>query len=77
MPTTTHRTPIWLDRYHSGLVALLHDCTISRHGSECWPGLWHVEAKVGAHILSFLGRWLPPSADAVVDDFGTLVRVPE
>lgn len=67
---------IWLDRFQSGLYCMLPGCTLSRHSAECQPGLWRFQATMCAHAMSFLGIWYPPGADAVVDDFGTLVRVP-
>lgn len=45
----------------------------ARHGGECKPGKWQVKLHGGINMGEF---WrLCQEADAVVDDFGNLVRV--
>lgn len=66
----------WHDQFSCGLLCLLPSCSLRRHADDCRPGLWRVDASMGANAMHFLGIEHPPSAAAVVDDFGTLVRVP-
>ncbi|GAA0493517.1 hypothetical protein [Pigmentiphaga daeguensis] len=44
-----------------------------RHADSCAPGKWRIAFTEGSEQWIFLGR--PDDAEAVVDDFGSLVRV--
>lgn len=61
----------------AGLTGISHGDTIviARHGTYCKPGLWAVTRVASVLTPQFFNVPNLEVADAVVDEFGDLVRV--
>lgn len=59
-----------------GLMGFTQHVSVTRHCPlVCKPGLWRVALTAGSEVLGMVSPDSPSACNAVMDDFGDLVRV--